>query len=114
MIFIQNNVKNFYTVRIENLQTEVSGNHLAEDQAAELGFEKITGRTGVIEKTRFLEKSDGWSVYGVQWATRVRRDDSRRPRYSGACTRVYVRKIEPPKEAKAITPRRASTASLES
>jgi hypothetical protein len=114
VILFQNNVKNFYTVRIENLQTEVSGRYLAEDLAAELGFEKITGRTGVIEKTRFLEKSDGWSVYGVQWATRVRRDDSPRPRYSGACTRVYVRKIEPPKEAKAITPRRAFTTSLES
>ncbi len=103
MISLQTDVKNFYTVRLENLQTEVSGFHLTHARAAELGFEEIAGLDDVIEETRFLEAADGWDVYVICWKT-----EAREPFGKGESrfARVYVHRIEPAKEAKAIISRK--------
>jgi hypothetical protein len=98
MILIQSDIeKTYYTVRLENIQTDVSGFHLSHDMAAEIGFEKMTGKVDVIEKTRFVEKADGWHAFIIEWEASTVTSEFPAVRREKRFARVYVRRIEPPK-----------------
>lgn len=97
MILIREDIKTYYTVKLENIQTDVSGFHLSHGLAAEIGFEKMTGKVDVIEKTRFIEKADGWHVFIIQWEASTMTGEFPAVRRETRFARVYVRKVEPPK-----------------
>lgn len=107
MILIQSDIeKAHYTVRLENIQTDVSGYRLSHDLAAEIGFEKMTGKVDVIERTRFVEKADGWHAFVIEWEALTVTSQFPAVRREKRFARVYVRRTEPP-QAQAARPRQS-------